>query len=168
MVSKFSRAIVPVTMAIVLVAAVAHVASSNSGGFGGHMGHRGMRGGMGMLGVPLPLLLKTANLTDAQKQQIQTIRENNRKNPAFRTALATYLKARMKVRDEINATQAATSDDAAALGAAEAQLAVVRMQQQNEIKAILSGDQLKTWNEFQAKRDSRIQDRINKLTQPES
>ena len=108
------------------------------------------------------------NLTDAQKQQIHTIRENNRKNPAFRTALATYLKAKMKVQDDINATQAATSDDAAALGTAEVQLAVMRAQQRNEIKAILSGDQLQTWNEFQAKRNTRIQNRINKLTQPES
>ena len=108
------------------------------------------------------------NLTDAQKQQIHTIRENNRKNPAFRTALATYLKAKMKVQDDINATQAATSDDAAALGSAEVQLAVMRAQQRNEIKAILSGDQLQTWNEFQAKRNTRIQNRINKLTQPES
>jgi Spy/CpxP family protein refolding chaperone len=108
------------------------------------------------------------NLTDAQKQQIHTIRENNRKNPTFRTALATYLQAKKKVQDDINATQAATSDDASALGAAEAQLAVVRTQQQNEIKAILSGDQVQTWNEFQAKRATRIQNRINKLTQPES
>jgi Spy/CpxP family protein refolding chaperone len=108
------------------------------------------------------------NLTDAQKQQIHTIRENNRKNPAFRTALATYLKAKKKVQDDINATQAAGSDDTAALGAAEAQLAIVRAQQQNEIKAILSGDQVQTWNAFQAKRDVRMQNRINKLTQPES
>ena len=108
------------------------------------------------------------NLTDAQKQQIQTIRENSRKNPAFRTALATYLQAKKKVQDDINATQAATSEDSAALGAAEAQLAVLRTQQQNEIKAILSADQMQTWNEFQAKRDTRIQNRINKLTQPES
>jgi Spy/CpxP family protein refolding chaperone len=81
MVSKFSRGIVPVVMAIALVAAVAHVASSNSGGMGGPMGHRGfhgMRGGMDVLGVPLPLLLRTANLTDAQKQQIHTIFENRR------------------------------------------------------------------------------------------
>jgi Spy/CpxP family protein refolding chaperone len=108
------------------------------------------------------------NLTDAQKQQIHTIRENNRKNPAFRTALATYLTAKKKVQDDINATQAASSDDTAALGAAEAQLAIVRAQQQNEIKAILSGDQVQTWNEFQAKRDIRIQNRINKLNQPAS
>jgi Spy/CpxP family protein refolding chaperone len=76
MVSKFSRGIVPVVMAILLVAAVAHVASSNSGGMGGHTGHRGfhgMHGGMDALGVPLPLLLRTANLTDAQKQQIHAI-----------------------------------------------------------------------------------------------
>jgi Spy/CpxP family protein refolding chaperone len=65
-------------MALVLIAAVAHVASSNSGGFGGHMGHRGMRGGMDVLGVPLPLLLKSANLTDAQKQQIHQIIETRR------------------------------------------------------------------------------------------
>jgi Spy/CpxP family protein refolding chaperone len=78
MVSKFSRGIVPVVMAVLLVAAVAHVASSNSGGMGGHMGRHGMHGGMDVLGVPLPLLLKTANLTDAQKQQIHTIFENRR------------------------------------------------------------------------------------------
>jgi Spy/CpxP family protein refolding chaperone len=108
------------------------------------------------------------NLTDAQKQQIHTIRENNRKNPAFRTALATYLQAKKKVQDDVDATQAATSDDSAALGAAEAQLAVLRTQQQNEVKAILSGEQVQTWNEFQAKRATRIQNRINKLTQPES
>jgi periplasmic protein CpxP/Spy len=111
-------------------------------------------------------LWKKLNLTDAQKQQIHTIRENNRKN--FRTALATYLQAKKKVQDDINANQAATSEDASALGAAAAQLAVVRTQQQNEIKAVLSGDQLQTWNEFQAKRATWIQNRINKLTQPES
>jgi Spy/CpxP family protein refolding chaperone len=82
MVSKLSRGIVPAVLAIILVAAVAHVASSNSGEMGGgHMGHRGfhgMHGGMDALGVPLPLLLRTANLTDAQKQQIHTIFENRR------------------------------------------------------------------------------------------
>jgi Spy/CpxP family protein refolding chaperone len=92
MVSKFSRGIVPAVLAIVLVASVAHVASSNSGGMGGHMGHRGFHhgGGMEMLGMPLPLLLKTANLTDAQKQQIHTIFENRR---ASRKAEREQLKA---------------------------------------------------------------------------
>ena len=93
MVSKFSRGIVPAVLAIILVAAVAHVASSNSGEMAGPMGHRGfhgMHGGMDVLGVPLPLLLRTANLTDAQKQQIHTIFENRR---ASRKAEIDQLKA---------------------------------------------------------------------------
>ena len=73
MVSKFSRGIVPVILAIILVAAVAHVASSSPGGFGGPMGHCGMRGGMRGRGLPFLLLLKSANLTDAQKQQVHKI-----------------------------------------------------------------------------------------------
>jgi Spy/CpxP family protein refolding chaperone len=93
MVSKLSRGIVPVVMAVLLVAAVAHVASSSSGGMGGHMGHRGFRHGGGMgdaLGVPLPLLLRTANLTDAQKQQIHAIFQARR---ASREAERQQLKA---------------------------------------------------------------------------
>src|ERR1700722_10481602 len=94
MVSKLSRGIVPAVLAIILVAAVAHVASSNSGGMGGgHMGHRGfhgMHGGMDALGMPLPLLLRSANLTDAEKQQIHTIFENRR---ASRKAEIEQLKA---------------------------------------------------------------------------
>jgi periplasmic protein CpxP/Spy len=92
MVSKLSRGIVPVVMAVLLVAAVAHVASSNSGG-GGAMGHGGfhhMHHGGDVLGMPLPLLLHTANLTDAQKQQIRTIFENRR---AARKAEMQQLKA---------------------------------------------------------------------------
>lgn len=112
---------------------------------------------------------KKLNLTDAQKQQIRTIRENNRKNPAFRTALANYLQAKKKVNDAVKANQTVSSEDASALGAAEAQLMVLRSQQQNEIKAVLSPDQQQTWNEFQAKRESFWQKRIENLTsQPNS
>ena len=45
---------------------------------------------MDVLGVPLPLLLKTANLTDAQKQQIHTIFQTRR---ASRKAEFQQLKA---------------------------------------------------------------------------
>jgi Spy/CpxP family protein refolding chaperone len=109
------------------------------------------------------------NLTDAQKQQIRTIWQNNRKNPAFRSALATFLQAKQKMQADVKANQTVPPQDASALGAAEAQLAVVRAQQQNEIKAVLTPDQLQTWNEFQAKRESFLQKRIEKLTsQPDS
>ena len=90
MVSKLSRGVVPLIMAIVLVLAVAHVASSKSTGFGGHMGHHGMHGGMSVLGLPLPLLLRTANLTDAQRQQIHAIIKARR---ASRKAEYQQLKA---------------------------------------------------------------------------
>jgi Spy/CpxP family protein refolding chaperone len=156
MVSKFSRAIVPVTMAIVLVAAVAHVASSNSGSFGGHMGHRGMRGGMGMLGVPLPLLLKTANLTDAQKQQIHTIIENRR---ASRKAEFEQLKA---AKEQIAAKYTSTGAVAASdLSGPVGQITALRTQMANEqvqdaiaIRNVLTPAQLAQISATKTKLDS--------------
>jgi Spy/CpxP family protein refolding chaperone len=107
------------------------------------------------------------NLTDAQRQQIRTIRENNGKTPAFRFAMFAYLQAKKKVQDDIKAKQAVPNDDALALGVAEAQLGVLRTQQQNEIiKAVLFPEQQQTWNEFQAKRESFLQKRIESLKEP--
>jgi Spy/CpxP family protein refolding chaperone len=130
MVSKFSRAIVPATLAIVLVAAAAHVAYSNSGGFGGgHMGHRGMRGGASMLGLPLPLLLKSANLTDAQKQQIHTIFENRR---AARKAEYQQIKA---AKEQIAAKYTST-------GAVSASDLSVPVQQITQVRAQMANEQI--------------------------
>jgi Spy/CpxP family protein refolding chaperone len=56
-----------------------------------------MHGGMDALGIPLPLLLKTANLTDAQKTQIHQIFESRR---TAREAEHTQLKA---IKDQIAA-----------------------------------------------------------------
>jgi len=109
MVSKFSRAIVPVVMALVLVAAVAHVASSNSGGFGGHMGRHGMHRGMDALGVPLPLLLKTANLTDAQKQQIHQIFES--RHAARKTEIEQLKAAKEQIATKFTSTGPVAASD---------------------------------------------------------
>src|SRR6204780_932890 len=112
MVSKLSRGIVPVVMAVLLVAAVAHVASSNSGGMGGHMGHRGFRHGGGMgdaLGVPLPLLLRTANLTDAQKEQIHTIFQNRR--AARKTEYQQLKAAKEAIAAKFTSTAAGATGD---------------------------------------------------------
>ena len=107
------------------------------------------------------------NLTDSQKQQIRTIWQNNRKNPTYRAALKTMLEARQLVEADAKANQT-DPNHATALGAAEAQLAVVRAQlrtqEQNEIKAVLTPEQQQTWNDFQAKRESFLQKRIEKLT----
>jgi Spy/CpxP family protein refolding chaperone len=107
------------------------------------------------------------NLTDAQTQQIRTIREDNGKTPAFRFALFAYLQAKKKVQDDIKAKQSVPKDDALALGVAEGQLGVLLTQQQNEIiKTVLSPEQQQTWNEFQAKRESFLQNRIESLKEP--
>lgn len=155
MVSKFSRAIVPVTMAIILVAAVAHVASSNSGGFGGHMGHHGMHGSMDALGIPLPLLLKTANLTDAQKQQIHTIFENRR---ASRKSEYQQLKA---AKDQIAAKYTSTGAVAATdLSGPVQQITQLQGQMTNEqiqdaiaIRNVLTPAQLQQIAQTKAKLD---------------
>jgi len=99
------------------------------------------------------------NLTESQKHQIRMIRQN----AAFRKVLADYLQAKQKVLADVKAN-ASPIQDAPALGTAEANLAVARAQQENEIKAVLSQEQLQTWNDFQAKRESFLQKRIEKLT----
>lgn len=155
MFSKFSRAIVPVTMAVVLVAAVAHVASSNSGGFGGHMGHRGMRGGMNVLGVPLPLLLKTANLTDAQKQQIHQIIQTRR---TTRKAEIQQLKAaKDQIATKYTTTGAVTASD---LSGPVQQITQIQDQITNEqiqdaiaIRNVLTPAQLQQISQTKAKLD---------------
>ncbi len=109
MVSKVSRGVVPVILAVILVVAVAHVASSKSTGFGGHMGHHGMHGGMDALGVPLPLLLRTANLTDAQKTQIHAIFQARR---ASRKAEYQQLKsAKQAIAAKFTSTGAVAAAD---------------------------------------------------------
>jgi len=99
-------------MSLVLVAAVAHVASSNSGGFGGHMGRHGMHGmhgGMDALGVPLPLLLKSANLTDAQKQQIHQIFES--RHTARKAEIEQLKAAKEQIATKFTSTGAVTASD---------------------------------------------------------
>ena len=77
--SKFSRIALPALFTAGLIAGAAHVASSNSMATGGHMGHR-MHRGMDSLGLPLPMLLHTANLTDAQREQVRKIFESRRES----------------------------------------------------------------------------------------
>ena len=158
MVSKFSRGIVPAVLAIVLVAAVAHVASSNSGGMGGHMGHHGFRhgGGMDALGVPLPLLLRTANLTDSQKQQIHAIFQARR---AARKAEMQELKT---AKEGIAAKYTSTGTVAASdLSGSVATITQIHDQMTNEqiqdaiaIRNVLTPAQLAQISATKAKLDS--------------
>jgi Spy/CpxP family protein refolding chaperone len=114
-------------MALVLVAAVAHVASSNSGGFGGHMGRHGMHGGMDALGVPLPLLLKSANLTDTQKQQIHQIFES--RHTARKSEYQQLKAAKEQIAAKYTSTGAVTASD---LSGPVQQLTQLQAQMTNE------------------------------------
>src|ERR1700730_9951969 len=159
MVSKFSRGIVPAVLAIVLVAAVAHVASSSPGEMGGPMGHRGFRGmhgAMNVLGVPLPLLMQTANLTDAQKQQIHTIFESRR---SARMAEIQQLKtAKEAIAAKLTSTGPVAASD---LSSSVATMTQVHDQMMNEqiqdavaIRNVLTPAQLTQISATKAKLDS--------------
>ena len=96
-----------------LIAGAAQVASSNSMGAGGHMGHgHGMHRGMDSLGLPLPMLLHSANLTDAQKEQVRRIFETRRDS---RKAEYEQLKtARDQIATKYASAGAVTADDLSA------------------------------------------------------
>jgi Spy/CpxP family protein refolding chaperone len=159
MVSKLSRGIVPVVMAILLVAAVAHVASSNSGGGGGGpFGHHGFHGhgDMDVVGVPLPLLLRTANLTDAQKQQIHAIFQARR---ASRMAEYQQLKAAKEAiatKFTSTGTVAATdlSSSVATITQLQAQMTNEKIQDAVAIRNVLTPAQLAQISATKAKLDS--------------
>ena len=107
------------------------------------------------------------NLTDAQKTQIKSIRQGLKSQ--FRPALAAVLSARLKLQQDVSQNnQSAITTDSASLANAIAQLATVRANELSQVKAILNQDQLTTLNDLQQKRQTRMQDRINKLNQPTS
>ena len=103
------------------------------------------------------------NLTGTQKQDLKQYRTTNK--AAFRSALASYLSARQALLAAIHnnqATQPATSE----LATAEANLMTLRVKREQYIASILVGDQVTTWQNFLAERATRMQERINKLNQP--
>ncbi len=159
MVSKLSRGIVPVIMAVLLVAAVAHVASSNSGGAaGGHFGHHGFRhgGGMDVVGVPLPLLLRTANLTDAQKQQIRAIFQARRESRQTEFQQMKAAKEAIAAKYTSTGTVAASdlSSQVATITQLQAQMTNEQIEDAIAIRNVLTPAQLASISATKAKLDS--------------
>jgi Spy/CpxP family protein refolding chaperone len=105
------------------------------------------------------------NLTDTQKQGIKQYRASNK--AAFQSALASYLSAKQGVLDAIK-NNGSTQAAAATLASAEANLMALRVKQEQYIASLLTGDQVTTWQDFQNKRTTRIQNRINALRQGNS
>ena len=126
--SKFYRVVLPAVFTVGLIAGAAHVASSNSMTGGGHMGHH-MHRDMNSLGLPLPLMLRTANLTDAQKQQVRTIFESRRD-------------ARKAEFEQLKAAREQIATKYASAGAVSATDLSAPVQQINKIQEQMTQEQL--------------------------
>src|SRR5580704_6805632 len=108
---------------------------------------------------------RNLNLTDTQKQDIKQYKATNK--AAFQSALASYLSAKQGVLDAIK-NNGATQAAAATLATTEANLMTLRVKQEQYIASLLTGDQVTTWQNFQNKRATRIQNRINTLREADS
>jgi protein CpxP len=110
------------TLAFALCAGMTSVAAAQ-GQPEGQQGQGEMRRGGGMGGT----LLKDITLTDAQKNQIKTIREK-------------YVPKQLELRKAVQATGAPADE------ATRAKMVELRDQQSAEIRAILTPDQQKTFD----------------------
>ncbi len=110
---------------------------------------------------------KKLNLTDAQKGQIKSIKQAMKSQT--RPALVAVLKARLKLRQDIEANnEQLIAGDTSVLATAESQYATLRAAELKQIKGVLTEDQQTTWQNFQQKRETRMQDLITKMSQPTS
>jgi Spy/CpxP family protein refolding chaperone len=101
-------------------------------------------------------------LTDAQRQQLKAYRANNQ--AAFRSALLAYLQAKSALQSAISQNNTGNLAGLASnLATAQTQLIQLRAQKEAYLVSILSSDQKNIWDEIQAKKASRLQDRINEL-----
>ncbi len=116
------KAIRIATLAIALCAGMTSVAAAQ-GQPEGQQGQGEMRRGGGMGGT----LLKDITLTDAQKDQVKTIREK-------------YVPRQLELRKAVQATGAPADEPT------RAKMAELRDQQSAEIRAILTPDQQKTFD----------------------
>jgi Spy/CpxP family protein refolding chaperone len=127
------------TLAFALCAGMTSVAAAQ-GQPEGQQGQGGMRRGGGMGGM----LLKDITLTDAQKDQIKTIREK-------------YVPRQLELRKAVQATGGPPDE------ATRAKMTELQTQQSAEIRAILTPDQQKTFDhnlhELKEKMDEQRKDR---------
>jgi periplasmic protein CpxP/Spy len=110
--------------------------------------------------------LKQLNLTDAQKQQVKQYFSDNKQT--FRSDMVNLLKAKQTVNSAIEKNP---SDDAtirslsANVASARTELAAQRAKFDVFLQSILTSEQKQTLATLQQKRDTKMQTRINRLSQ---
>jgi Spy/CpxP family protein refolding chaperone len=110
--------------------------------------------------------LKQLNLTDAQKQQVKQYFSDNKQT--FRSDMVNLLKAKQTVNSAIEKNP---SDDAtirslsANIASARTELTAQRAKFDGFLQSIVTSEQKQTLATLQQKRDAKMQDRINHLSQ---
>jgi Spy/CpxP family protein refolding chaperone len=110
--------------------------------------------------------LKQLNLTDAQKQQVKQYFSDNKQT--FRSNMVNLMKAKQTVNSAIEKNP---SDDAtirslsANIASARTELTAQRAKFDRFLQSILTSEQKQTLATLQQKRDAKMQDRINHLSQ---
>jgi Spy/CpxP family protein refolding chaperone len=143
--------------AVALLAAVgianAVDSNANDGGRPHRFGHR-----MRMMHA-----LKEVGVTDAQKQQIRGILREQR--PQLQPLRKQLVQERRALRDAIQTSpvnESAIRTQSARLAQVQTDLAVQRARIAERVRAVLTPDQVSKLKELQAKRDARIDERLNR------
>jgi periplasmic protein CpxP/Spy len=112
---------------------------------------------------------KKLNLTDAQKQQIKQIRESNKQ--AGRSAIVAVMTAKKALQGAISQNpndEATIRSLSAKVESARTEATVLRARVRAQIIQILDDTQKQQLTQFEQKRQDKIQQRIDKLSQASS
>lgn len=107
--------------------------------------------------------LKEAGVTDAQREQIRAILREQR--PQLQPLRKQLVQERRALRDVIQTTpvnESAIRTQSARVAQVQADLAVQRARIAERVRAVLTPDQLAKLKDLQAKRDARIDERLNR------
>ena len=151
--------------AVAVVALGASLALAAPHGEGRDGGHRGRRGDFSMK------FMQKLNLTDAQKQQMKTVRQNFRQqNEALFSGFHQTMKE-YRAAKQANDTAKAESLKAT-LDSQKAQVAQAHKAEHEQMLTVLTAEQRAQYDamkaEWKAKREQRRQERQNSNTQPQS
>lgn len=127
-------------------------------GFGRRGGGPGGPGGPGFGGPRLALPLRDLNLTDAQQQQVQSIRER-RRDEAQQIAerLRTAMQAQRKAVEAVPVNESLIRSTTQELADVQADAAIAQAHARSEILSILTADQRAQLTKLQADRGVRVQ-----------
>ena len=145
-----------------IAALLAGGASAFAQGPGPRRGGPGGPGGFGRVGGPaFDLPLRDLNLTDAQQQQIKTIRDRHRdESQQLGERLRTALEEQRKAVETEPVNDSLIRQATQQLSDVEADVAVAQAHVRSEVLAVLTADQKAQLKKMQADRQAQLQQRL--------